>query len=672
MRRFSLFYVLACAPLICAPLALAAPVATAPAATILRAGQGNSPQFLQLALDGKTLVFADAKSSYALDLSNGKESAAFKALPTQSGAISPDGAQILAPRYDFWLIFQNARTGETIEERGPLSVGYPSQTAYSPDGKLVAVAHSDAVTLLDAATRQKFGSSPFNVGVAYSVAFSPSGDRIAAGFGNRKIEIFSTTDPVAPDPMRAYQGPSLKNLATLSGGGAGYANHLGWARDGKTLFAADQGGALTRWDLETRAPAWSLEVAGSPVTDLEVSPSGQSVAICAADLLGQATLMLVDSEKGKPKLVWDGTNEGKRVVAKLATFAPDGKTLYVADTGGTLWRVPVSALSYFVTPPPPARIDKGASWSLGVDVQNVKAVAFSPDGNWVVAATSGAQLLVFEVANGARRTLQSGHAQQISTLAFAPDGKTLASGGRDGLELTDFTSGQTLWHQSGKWAGVGGFSPDGQTLYATFGGDLKAYDRAGKDLKTIASFGKGRSAQKSALAPDGKKFAVTYYAGPGKSGSVLAGLDVFDVESGQTLISKPILGYPATLAWSSDSQRIAVDDGDYADGTNDRSEFVPGKVGVSVWDVATGAATKTSDLALNSPVSALAFSPDGAFLARSSERLSGESKLIALKGKATEMSVPTRAGALAFSPDGKLLAAGFSSGPLRIFRVAKQ
>ena len=646
-----------------------------PTPQLLREGDGTAILNMILAPDGQTLLAGDARKGFALDLATGQASTTFKAIPGQAGSLSPDGKEMLSPRYDFWLHIFNAQTGEQRAEILPMAVGFPSETVWSPNGKQIAVASANQVDLLDAQSTKKIAQTMTPIGTgAHSVAFSPDGSRLAAGFTSKVIETYSTGEFDKPGftANTHIGGPRLKVLQTLSGHG-GAVDVLRWSKDGSLLFAGDASGSVSIWDIATAKRRAEVPLSDSGVTDIAVAPSGQTLAVAAPGLAGGASLILCDIAKAKPKLVWNGKSGDKRIAARRVLFAPDGKSLLVGTALGAIWRVPVGALDWFKAPPPPTRIDSGTSWTLAGDANSVQALVFSPDGRFVVAADHTGTLGRWDVATGAKTRLASGHSQSITTLAFAPNGNILASGGWSGLEVLDWNTGQALWRVDGKWSGVGGFSRDGKILYASVDSLLKAFDaRSGRELKTIGSGGK---AQKIALSPDGQHLAVASVSGL-RGSSVQEILQVWNVETTQQEWSVPFGGYIRSLVWSSDSKLLAFDNGDRADGYEDGYTFNPGQMGYSVLDAATGQNTALSNLNLKEPVAALAFAPSGKFLFVSSERLRAETVLLSLpEGLPVPLDaerqalLPSHAASVAFSPDSKLLAAGFAGGPLRIVRL---
>ena len=133
-------------------------------------------------------------------------------------------------------------------------------------------------------------------------------------------------------------------------------------------------------------------------------------------------------------------------------FSPDGRLLAVGGRGVTFWDTGTGK------PTGPPLIEQS--------LLGVRSLAFSPEGNMLVAADDVVR--VWDV--GTRRALGDPLTRkQVSTVAFSPDGKTVATGGSfsSSVELWDVTTGQIigtpLRGHTGEVLGVA-FSPDGKTL----------------------------------------------------------------------------------------------------------------------------------------------------------------------------------------------------------------
>ncbi len=105
-------------------------------------------------------------------------------------------------------------------------------------------------------------------------------------------------------------------------------------------------------------------------------------------------------------------------------FSPDGKTVACAGAG-------------------PLRLVDAASGKLLRSFKvEAKCLAFAPDGK-AVAAGEGANVHVFNVATGEELFQFKAHPDGVLALAYAPDGKTLATGGDDDhVVLWDAASGK--------------------------------------------------------------------------------------------------------------------------------------------------------------------------------------------------------------------------------------
>ena len=115
----------------------------------------------------------------------------------------------------------------------------------------------------------------------------------------------------------------------------------------------------------------------------------------------------------------------------------------------------------------------------------VISLAFSPDGKTLALGNSGGTIKLWDVPPGKERATLKGHTSPVWSVAFSPDGKTLASGsgatiqlatpdgkssgsrsGEPTIKLWDVQTGKeraTLKGHAGPVVSVA-FSPDGKTL----------------------------------------------------------------------------------------------------------------------------------------------------------------------------------------------------------------
>jgi hypothetical protein len=85
----------------------------------------------------------------------------------------------------------------------------------------------------------------------------------------------------------------------------------------------------------------------------------------------------------------------------------------------------------------------------------VRSVAFAPDGRRLLSGGDDATLRVWDAESGQEIRAFAGHHGWVWSVAFAPDGRRLLSGSNDGtLRLWDAETGQQLrccWAQGEQW-----------------------------------------------------------------------------------------------------------------------------------------------------------------------------------------------------------------------------
>lgn len=97
----------------------------------------------------------------------------------------------------------------------------------------------------------------------------------------------------------------------------------------------------------------------------------------------------------------------------------------------------------------------------------VESVAFSPDGQTLASGGDDTTVRLWNMASQNEIAVLEGHTDQVRSVVFSPDGQTLASGSYDGMvRLWDVASQTEIATLEGYTGGVMSvaFSPDGQIL----------------------------------------------------------------------------------------------------------------------------------------------------------------------------------------------------------------
>jgi RNA polymerase sigma factor (sigma-70 family) len=518
---------------------------------------------------------------------------------------SGDGKKDLArnPQPTDIVLAANAETEvETaIKPTTRLGKGRVHRIAYSPDGKLIAVMGALGIWLYDAETLTEVGMIAEGAG---AIAFSPDGQTLASGSWSDTVHLWEVS---TQKRVGRLMSPRQRSVTTLA-----------FTPDGNTLAVGYGKGNIVLWDMKTQQQTALLDTPSSVLSTLVFSPDGKLLASggfedLTVSLWNVQTQTLVGAFEGH-------TNDmGVRPPGILSVaFSPDGKTLASgsnSDETVRLWEVATREQIALLP-----KNDEDEEYELA------NSVAFSPDGTILAETGEDAKIRLWDVQTQRQICVLNTKAGGVSSIAFRPDGQTLASlnGGFDGRHK---------------------------------GGDMAVRLWNVKTRKQIAVSQNHTAAINSvALSPDDALLASGHDDGV---------VRLWDMQTQKQIAT--LTGHKAavrSVAFSPDGTLLASGERDSA----------------RLWDV-----QKRKRVAVfkknNTIVESVAFSPDGRILASVDDsciRLwdTRRNRAIGVLGPEPLHESPIRFNSIirsvAFSPDGTLLASGGIDNTLRLWDVQKR
>ncbi|MCB0186766.1 MAG: hypothetical protein KDE31_21010, partial [Caldilineaceae bacterium] len=472
---------------------------------------------------------------------------------------------------------------------------YIWSVCFSPDGNTLASCCSDGtIRLWDTTTWQTRQILTGHTGRVIAMCFSPDGRILASGSSHGTIRLWA-----------ANSGQALQILR----GHTNWAAALCFSPDGRTLVSVSGDQSIRLWDMSAASTLSEAEglttsmstpdelVSSHPlqtfqgyrrgIRSISFSPDGETVASGGTD--GIIRLWDVNDDGAEPRQALIG----HQILVTAVCFSPDGHTLASADLRGFLhlWNLAQ-----------PANI-VGQSERIA---PTVLAQSFSPDRHFLAIGETSHLISIWDLATRQVSHTLTGHNETITALAFNPDGKILASANADPtILLWDISAISTLsevedpntseassqiirrFQEPGRVWSVA-FSPDGLTLAS--GGDagiIYLWDistaSTRSDAAGLNTSVAGESDQpRQRLAGHGAGISSVAFSPNGRllvSGGIDRSLRLWDIASGKTIHT--LTGHTErvwSVCFSPDGQMVASGSDDGA---------------VKFWDVTTGRCLST-------------------------------------------------------------------------------
>ena len=427
---------------------------------------------------------------------------------------SADGKTVVSvgyPNFHLWDI----STGECLTVRDYRAS--LNSVSFSPDGKMFAIGRrrdTDCfIDLLDTSSGKQLKTLKVPRGRVDSLIFSPDGKMLVSGDGGRDLHVWNISTGKHLGILRTKGDMGVRN------------RYVSFLPEGRTVAYTGNDGSIHLWDLKMRC---YLKIFTGQAGNVSLSPDGK-LLVCRSDDGTICLSKIATLDPWKKLKIY--------VEAMVTNFSPDGKMIACGDSGSTfdLWDVSTGKYLEMLKGSREFYIlreifDKRQRYPemfkgeilpeiFKEDGSTVSSISFSQDGKRLACGTDDGTLGLWDLSSQKHLRMLKAHTGEVSSLSFAPDGKTIASSGSgdNNVYIWDVSTGESLKTLRCRSSDVNSvsFAPDGRKIAcASSTGTVRLWDvLTGKRLKTLNGRRNWGAALSVSFSPDSNKIACGFSDG---------------------------------------------------------------------------------------------------------------------------------------------------------------